>query len=152
MPRSATACGTLSIVFGDGRALAEVRAIALNTQKADDDARRAAVRQLIEGARPIDLDALLEKLVLDRALTGPAARGLAMSTIQLAGGRFQAIANLFRDQSATVANSLLQAAAVELLDAVAQGTVARSLIMRCMPGRFCAMETRLKPALERHLG
>jgi putative heme-binding domain-containing protein len=65
----------LSIVFGDGRALDEVRKIALDS-KADGGQRRAALQSLIE-AKPDDLLKLLQGLVSDRVVAGVAARGLA---------------------------------------------------------------------------
>src|SRR5262249_52407627 len=65
----------LSVVFGDGRALAELRQIALNSS-ADGEARRSALRVLIEN-RPKDLLPLLQKLVNDRATVAVAVGGLA---------------------------------------------------------------------------
>jgi putative membrane-bound dehydrogenase-like protein len=65
----------LGAVFGDGRALDELRRIALDGN-ADGEARRAALRAIIE-SRPDDLAALLQKLLNDRSLVGVAARGLA---------------------------------------------------------------------------
>jgi putative heme-binding domain-containing protein len=119
----------LSVVFGDGRALSEVRQIALDPQ-ADAEARRAAVRQLIE-ARADDLEALLEKLILDRNLAGAAARGLALSADPTARAViFKHFGDLaLEDQSAIVGQLVgRKAAARELLDAVARGTVPRGLI------------------------
>jgi putative membrane-bound dehydrogenase-like protein len=119
----------LSVVFGDGRALAEVRQIALDTQ-ADAQARASALRQLIE-ARADDLDTLLEKLILDRALAGPAARGLALSTDSSARAaifkHFSSISS--EDQSAVVGQLVTRAASArDVLEAMAQGTVRRGLI------------------------
>ncbi len=65
----------LGVVFGDGRALDEVRRIALNGS-ADGESRRAALRVLIEG-RAAGLVPLLQRLVRDRATAGVALRGLA---------------------------------------------------------------------------
>jgi putative membrane-bound dehydrogenase-like protein len=119
----------LSVVFGDGRALAEVRQIALDTQ-ADAQARASALRQLIE-ARADDLDTLLEKLILDRALAGAAARGLALSTDSSARAtifkHFSSISS--EDQSAVVGQLVTRAASArDLLEAMAQGTVRRGLV------------------------
>src|SRR5262249_24668631 len=65
----------LGVVFGDGRALNELRQLALNAT-ADGEARRAALRVLIDN-RPDDLLPLLQKLLADRVTVGLAARGLA---------------------------------------------------------------------------
>jgi putative membrane-bound dehydrogenase-like protein len=65
----------LSVVFGDGRALTELRHIALDSA-ADGEARRAALRVLLD-SRPDDLQELLVRLVPDRATIALAVRGLA---------------------------------------------------------------------------
>lgn len=65
----------LGVVFGDGRAMDEVRAIALDS-KADGEARRAALKSLID-ARPDDLQKVLQNLITDRVVAGTAARGMA---------------------------------------------------------------------------
>ena len=65
----------LSVLFGDGRALDEVRKIALD-DKADLRARRAALETLIQNRSP-DLRAVCEKLMGVRFLNSVAARGLA---------------------------------------------------------------------------
>ena len=66
----------LSILFGDGRALDDVKQIALDT-KADLSARDSALKTLIE-ARPDDLRELCTKLIDVRGLNTTAARGLAL--------------------------------------------------------------------------
>jgi putative heme-binding domain-containing protein len=65
----------LAVVFGDGRAIDELRRTALAAGESGE-ARRAALGQLIE-ARPDDLLALLSKLVGDRHTAGVVVRGLA---------------------------------------------------------------------------
>ncbi|RCS40527.1 cytochrome C [Bremerella cremea] len=65
----------LGAVFGDGRALDELRALALNNE-ADLQARRAALASLIE-AKPDDLRTLCEKLITTPMVNVVAARGLA---------------------------------------------------------------------------
>ncbi|MCC6417805.1 MAG: c-type cytochrome [Gemmataceae bacterium] len=65
----------LAVVFGDGRAVDELRRLAGNASAAPE-ARRSALRVLVEG-RPKDLLPLLQKLVSDRAMVAVAARGLA---------------------------------------------------------------------------
>lgn len=66
----------LSALFGDGRALDEVKRIALD-DKAELPAREAALKTLIE-ARPDDLRAICEQLIEVRHLNALAARGLAL--------------------------------------------------------------------------
>jgi putative membrane-bound dehydrogenase-like protein len=65
----------LGVVFGDGRALTELRKIVLS-DSADGTARRAALKVLIDGRAP-DLLPLLQKLATDRATAALAMRGLA---------------------------------------------------------------------------
>ncbi len=65
----------LSVLFGDGRALDEVKKIALDG-KADINARKAALQSLIE-ANPPDLRAVCEQLLGTRFLNTVAVRGLA---------------------------------------------------------------------------
>ena len=65
----------LGVVFGDGRAMAEIRRIAMDGSQSGD-ARRAALQTVI-AARPDDLPQLLQQALGDRALQGVAARGLA---------------------------------------------------------------------------
>lgn len=64
----------LNVLFGDGRALDEVRVIALD-DKAGVEARKAALRTLIEAQCP-DLRALCESLLNERSLAVIAAQGL----------------------------------------------------------------------------
>jgi len=66
----------LSILFGDGRALDDVKKIALDA-KADLPAREAALKTLIE-ARPNDLRSICTQLIEVRTLNTTAARGLAL--------------------------------------------------------------------------
>ena len=65
----------LEVLFGSGRALAEVRAIALDP-KASSDNRRAALRTLIEAKSP-DLRKVCESLIGIPALSVAAIQGLA---------------------------------------------------------------------------
>jgi putative membrane-bound dehydrogenase-like protein len=66
----------LSILFGDGRALDDVKKIALDDQ-ADITARESALKTLIE-ARPDDLRSICTQLIEVRTLNTTAARGLAL--------------------------------------------------------------------------
>lgn len=65
----------LSVVFGDGRAIEELRAIATDG-KADPPARRQALEAILRG-RPADFAPTLQRLVGDRAVMVEALRGLA---------------------------------------------------------------------------
>jgi putative heme-binding domain-containing protein len=65
----------LSVLFGDGRALDEVKRIALDN-KADISARKAALQSLIE-ANPPDLRAVCEQLLGSRFINTVAVRGLS---------------------------------------------------------------------------
>lgn len=65
----------LSVVFGDGRALDDVKRLALE-KNADLAARKSALQTLID-SRPPDLRAVCEQLVTVRFLNPVAARGLA---------------------------------------------------------------------------
>lgn len=72
----ATLVRDLSILFGDGRALDDVKEIVFDEQ-ADITARESALKTLIE-ARPEDLRELCTKLLDVRGLNTTAARGLAL--------------------------------------------------------------------------
>ena len=75
----------LNVLFGDGRALEDVRALVLDP-KADLAARKAALRSLIE-ARPPDLRAVCEQVMRVRFLNLVAARGLALFDDPAIGAR-----------------------------------------------------------------
>ena len=64
------------MLFGDGRALDEVKRLALD-EKADLETRKAALRTLID-SRPSDLRSICERLVRVRYLNAVAVRGLAL--------------------------------------------------------------------------
>ena len=66
----------LNVLFGDGRALDEVRRLALD-EKAELETRKAALRTLIE-SRPSDLRSICERLVRVRYVNAVAVRGLAL--------------------------------------------------------------------------
>ncbi len=66
----------LSILFGDGRALDDLKKTALDSS-ADAAARRAALKTLID-SRPSDLRTLCESLLEDKAVNLVAAQGLAL--------------------------------------------------------------------------
>jgi putative membrane-bound dehydrogenase-like protein len=74
-PRLRDRARELSVVFGDGRALDEVKRLAFNND-ADLATRKSAVQTLIEN-RPADLQEICEKLLTVQFLNVVAARGLA---------------------------------------------------------------------------
>src|SRR4029077_11350260 len=65
----------LAVVFGDGRALDELRQI-VGDGNAESESRRQALRTLATG-RAEGLAPLLQKLVADRSVANEAIRGLA---------------------------------------------------------------------------
>lgn len=112
----------LGAVFGDGRALDELRRITLDGA-ADGESRRAALRAIIE-SRPADLGPFLQKLLGDRALVAVAARGLATvgdpSTPRILLDRWTSLSPT--DQRAALETLVSRPAyALALLEAVAQG-------------------------------
>jgi putative membrane-bound dehydrogenase-like protein len=114
----------LGVVFGDGRALDEVRRLALD-DAAGLDVRRAALSTLIE-SRPPDLRAVCERLLRVRYLNATAARGLALFDDKEVG---RALVGHYRSFHATERPALLDvlvtrpAFARALLDAIAAGKV-----------------------------
>jgi putative membrane-bound dehydrogenase-like protein len=139
----------LSVVFGDGRALDEVRRLALD-DAAPLDIRRDALRTLIE-SRPADLRAVCERLLRVRFLNATAARGLALFDDPEIG---QSLTRNYRSfhpsERPAVLDTLVSRPtfARALLDAMASGRVA--------PGDLTAFHARQlrslnDPALDRRL-
>ncbi len=116
----------LGVVFGDGRALEDVRRVAMD-DKADMNARRLALSSLIE-SRPDDLRALCEKLLSVRFLNATAVKGLALDDAPALGARIVNHYGMFQvsDREA-VLEVLVQrpSFAKALLDAVAAGKVSK---------------------------
>ena len=73
---SPAAVRELSSLFGDGRAMTDIRRLALD-KKATTETRRTALRTLID-SRPRDLRKLCESLLRDRAVNVVAVTGLAL--------------------------------------------------------------------------
>ncbi len=126
VPALADKLRELNVIFGDGRALDEIRALALDS-KAEIPARKQAVESLI-AAKPADLRATLEKLIAeDRELMGAALRGMAVfdDAAPFIATNYQ---NLRPDLRAAVVPAMCSrpAFAAALLDAVANGKIARS--------------------------
>lgn len=116
----------LGVVFGDGRALTEMRAIAQD-DKQDGTARRDALRSLIESGDK-ETPALLKKLIGDRTVGGAAIRGLAAfddpEGVALLLTRYRGLpADMKPDALATL--TARPASAKALLQAIAEGKIPR---------------------------
>ncbi len=132
---TAQALRELDVLFGEGRGLEEVRAIALDA-KASAEARRQAIRTLA-AAVPPDGATLLQGLLTDRSVIAEALRGLARydepATPRLALARIKLFAP--EDRLALVDLLTSRAAyAAHLLDAVESG--------RIEPGEISAFHAR----------
>ncbi len=125
----------LSVVFGDGRALDDLKQIAA-AKSADPQARRDAIRVLVD-ARAAGLSRLLQPLVGEREVGAEAVRGLAAcDEAEVPTFLVQNFAGL-RDtgQAAAIVTLTSRTAwARSLLDAVAAGKIDR--------GRIPAFELR----------
>jgi putative membrane-bound dehydrogenase-like protein len=116
----------LSVVFGDGRALAEVRKIALD-DKAKIDQRRLALEALID-AKPDDLRQICEKLVSVRFLNVTALKGLTLFDDPDIGQQLAKNYNRFHpSERAAVMETLIARPtfAAGLLDQIAAGKLPR---------------------------
>lgn len=119
----------LGVLFGDGRALDEVRRLALDTD-ADMNQRRDALKTLIE-SRPADLRKICEKLLSVRFLNIEAARGLALFDDPAVG---RELARSYKKFHGTERPGLVDALverpefAAALLDEMAKGNIPRSAL------------------------
>ncbi|WP_435017422.1 PVC-type heme-binding CxxCH protein [Tundrisphaera sp. TA3] len=117
----------LDVVFGDGRALDEIRRVALD-DKADLTARKSALRSLIE-ARPDDLRAVCERLLKVRFLNPVAASGLTLfddpAVAKALAASYKAFHPSERPQFVDAMASRPAFARV-LLDQVAEGKIPRT--------------------------
>jgi putative membrane-bound dehydrogenase-like protein len=116
----------LSVVFGDGRALDEVKRVALDNE-ADLNQRKAALQTLIDN-RPPDLREMCEKLLGVRFLNPIAARGLTTFDDPAIGAKLVGAYKNFHPSErpqllATLVSRPTFAAA--LLDAVGGGKIPR---------------------------
>ena len=116
----------LNVLFGDGRALEEVKRLALD-EKAELETRKAALRTLIE-SRPSDLRSICERLVRVRYVNAVAVRGLALFDDPEIG---RALARSYRsfhlsDRPAALDTLVSRPSfARALLDQVAAGNISR---------------------------
>ena len=116
----------LDVLFGDGRALDEVRRLALD-ESASVEERKAALRTLIDG-RPPDLRAICERLVRVRFLNVEAVRGLALFDDPAIGRSLARNYRSFHPSERPAAIAVLvsrPAFARALLDQVAAGKIDR---------------------------
>jgi putative membrane-bound dehydrogenase-like protein len=116
----------LSVVFGDGRALDEVKRVALDN-KADMAQRKAALQTLIDNRAP-DLREVCEKLLGVRFLNPVAARGLTMFDDPAIGIKLVGAYKQFHQSERPQLLATLVSRATfarPLLDAVATGKIAR---------------------------
>ena len=117
----------LSALFGDGRALDQIKEAALD-KDADLPRRRAALQALID-ARADGLRAVCEQLLAVRGLSAVAASGLALSDDPAVADRLLAEwPDLYGAEKPPVLNALLSRPAwtMKLLDAIAAGQVRRT--------------------------
>ena len=117
----------LSALFGDGRALDQIKEVALN-KSADLPRRRAALQSLIE-ARADGLRGICEQLLRVRDISAVAASGLALFDDPAVADRLIAEwPNLYGSEKAPVMNALLSRPTwtAKLLDAMAAGKFRRA--------------------------
>ncbi len=117
----------LSVLFGDGRALDEVKRVALD-KEADLTARKAALQTLIE-SKPPDLRQICEQLLGTRFLNAVAVRGLAQFSDPALGEKLaKSYRNFHASERGPVMETLVSrpAFAKALLNEVAAGKIART--------------------------
>ena len=117
----------LSILFGDGRALDDVKKIVLDAQ-AEISTREAALKTLIE-ARPADLRAVCEGLLDVRGLNVAAVRGLTLFDNPAIGQRLAKDYSKFAttDRPAVLDALVSRPAwAAAMLESVSKGQIART--------------------------
>jgi putative heme-binding domain-containing protein len=116
----------LDVLFGDGRALDEVRRLALDETASLED-RKVALRTLVEG-RPPDLRAICERLVRVRFVNVEAVRGLALFDDPEIGRSLARNYRSFHPSERPAAIEVLVSRpsfAMALLDQVAAGKIRR---------------------------
>ncbi len=116
----------LNVLFGDGRALEEVKRLALD-ESSPLDVRMSALKSLIE-ARPGDLRTICERLVRVSFLNSVAARGLALFDDPAIGVTLARSYRAFHASERSVVVEILSsrpAFARALLDRIAAGGIPR---------------------------
>jgi len=123
----ATTARELGVLFGDGRAIDEIRALVLD-DAAEIGIRRSALIALVN-QRPEDLSAVCEKLLGDQRLSGVAAKGLALEDASENANMIIKFYNRFRgtDRPAIIASLVARPSfARELVNAIGTGAIAKS--------------------------
>lgn len=118
---------SLNVVFGDGRALEEVRQVALDKEANIPD-RQAALQTLID-ARPDDLREICQKLLRVRFLNATAVKGLTLFEDPAIGEQLAKSYSAFHPtQRQAVLEALVSRAsfARALLDQIADGKIPRA--------------------------
>ena len=126
-PELAAQVRELNVLFGDGRALAEVKRLALD-EHADLETRKTAVRTLIEN-RPDDLRSICERLIRVRYVNAVAVRGLALFDDAEIGKALARNYRAFHPSDRPAALEVLVSRpsfAAALLNEVAAGRITRS--------------------------
>ena len=127
-PRLRPLINELSAVFGDGRAIAELKAIAMKGAGVEASVRIAALETLIQ-SEPDDLRQICESLMKNQQLNVIAARGLSKFDDPHVGKllveRYRNIRGPFRPQIVSILCSRPTFAG-ELLDAIGAGKIPRS--------------------------
>lgn len=119
----------IAVVFGDGRAMADLEAVA-NDAGNDLASRRTALRTLVD-ARPDNLQEFLQPLLSDRDLSDEAVRGLAaindprIATIII--NRFGGLYPRGKD-AATETLSVRPTSALAMLEAIEAGKVGKEYV------------------------
>jgi putative membrane-bound dehydrogenase-like protein len=119
----------LSVLFGDGRALDDLKAIALDA-KAEVPARKAALHALIENRTP-DLRATCEKLLGVRHVNLTAVRGLALfDDPELARRLADSYRSIHHTERAAYVETMVSrpALARALLDGIEAGRIPRDVV------------------------
>ncbi|MBI1313988.1 c-type cytochrome [bacterium] len=112
----------LNVLFGDGRALSEIRKLALDSSQSLPT-RQTALQTLID-ARPDDLRELCESLLNERVLNATATRGLALFDDPAIGKQLaQSYSRFDPRERPAVLNTLVSRAsfAAALLDSLGSG-------------------------------
>ena len=119
----------LSALFGDGRALEEIKALAMD-KAADLSARKSALQTLIEN-KPADLRAICEELIGTRFLNSVAARGLALFDDPAIGERLVKSYSSFHlsERPQLVATLVSRASFIKpLLAAIGSGKISKEVL------------------------
>lgn len=116
----------LAVVFGDGRALAEVKRVALD-KTAPLNSRKVALQTLVDNGTP-DLRAVCEQLLAEQFINATAARGLAQMNDPVVGIKLASAYRQFHGSERPQLLSVLVSRpsfASALLDAVAEKRIPR---------------------------